>query len=47
MTTESYAKEDHREAVNNAERATAQFIAFQVDDREYGIDILSVREIRG
>jgi purine-binding chemotaxis protein CheW len=43
----SPSTEDHRQAVDQAERATAQFIAFHVDEREYGVDILSVREICG
>ncbi|NQV79309.1 MAG: purine-binding chemotaxis protein CheW [Alphaproteobacteria bacterium] len=47
MNAQVNSKEDHRQAVDHAERATAQFIAFQVDDREYAIDILAVREIRG
>ncbi len=47
MNAQVNSKEDHRQAVDHAERATAQFIAFQVDDREYAIDILAVREILG
>lgn len=46
---EDISKQNHGHSIDldNIDQDVQQFLTFKVDDEEYGIDILSVQEIRG